>query len=119
MKSPTTGMAAMAAISAILLQVSGGATTIWAQSLADLPVLHTVKGEVSSVVGEFHMAKNSQGQDILDIFDRSYFITNQAGETVRLELTDHTKVESRVNPGDRVEAKISEDGYTLSVIRVK
>ncbi|MBX3236629.1 MAG: hypothetical protein KF814_10780 [Nitrospiraceae bacterium] len=104
-----------------VLQVSGivGEPAGWGQSRPDSVVLQTITGEVSSVVGEFHMAKNSDGRDTLEIFDRSYFVRNQAGETIRLELTDHTRVERRVNPGDRIEATMSREGYALSVIRVE
>jgi hypothetical protein len=38
---------------------------------------------------------------------------------VRLELDDKTKVQNRVNPGDKVEAKISSKGHTLSVTRLE
>lgn len=78
-----------------------------------------VIGEVSQVEGEFHMAKDLQGQDTLDIVDKSYVITDQAGKELRLELRGDTKVLTRVNPGDKVEAKISFEGHTLSVTRLK
>jgi len=78
-----------------------------------------VRGEVSQVEGEFHMAKDSQGLDTLDIVDKSYVITDRAGKELRLELSDDTKVLNRVNPGDKIEAKISIEGHTLSVIRLK
>ena len=42
---------------------------------------------------------------------------DQAGKEVRLELDDNTKVLKRVNPGDKIEAKISSKGHTLSVTR--
>jgi hypothetical protein len=32
-----------------------------------------------------------------------------------LQLTRETKIPARANPGDRVEAKVSEKGQTLSV----
>ena len=38
------------------------------------------------------MAKNPQGELTLDIEDKSYVITSQAGGAVRLELDDNTKV---------------------------
>lgn len=78
-----------------------------------------VTGEVAQVEGEFHMAKDPQGKDTLDIVDKSYVITSQAGEEVRLELDDNTKVGKRVNPGDKIEAKISSEGHTLSVTRLE
>jgi hypothetical protein len=78
-----------------------------------------VIGEVSQVEGEFHMAKDLQGQDTLDIVDKSYLIIDQAGKELRLELRDDTKVLTRVNPGDKVEAKISFEGHILSVTRLK
>lgn len=77
-----------------------------------------VTGEVAQVEGEFHMAKDSQGELTLDIVDKSYVIvTSQAGEEVRLELDDNTKVLKKVNPGDKIVAKISSKGHTLSVTR--
>ena len=71
------------------------------------------------VEGEFHMTKDIRGKDTLDIVDKSYVITDQAGGEVRLELNRNTKVRNRVNPGDKIEAKISADGQTLSVIRLE
>lgn len=78
-----------------------------------------VTGEVAQVEGEFHMAKDTQGELTLDIVDKSYVITSQAGEEVRLELDDNTKVRKRVNPGDKIEAKVSSKGHTLSVTRLE
>jgi hypothetical protein len=78
-----------------------------------------VTGEVAQVEGEFHMAKDAQGEVTLDIVDKSYVITSQAGKQVRLELTDDTKVQNRVNPGDKIEAKVSSEGHTLSVTRLE
>jgi methyl coenzyme M reductase beta subunit len=77
-----------------------------------------VTGEVSQVEGEFHMAKDPQGEDTLDIVDKSYVITDQAGKVLRLELSDDTNVQKRVNPGDKIKAKISPEGHTLSVMRL-
>jgi hypothetical protein len=78
-----------------------------------------VTGEVAQVEGEFHMAKDPQGELTLDIVDKSYVITSQAGEEVRLELDDNTKVRKKVNPGDKIVAKISSKGHTLSVTRLE
>jgi hypothetical protein len=78
-----------------------------------------VIGEVSQVQGEFHMTKDPHGLDTLDIVDKSYVITDRAGKELRLKLRDDTKVLNRVNPGDKIEAKISIEGHTLSVIRLK
>lgn len=77
-----------------------------------------VTGEVAQVAGEFHMAKGPEGDVTLDIVDKSYVITSQTGKEVRLELDDHTTIQNRVNPGDKVEAKISSRGHTLSVTRL-
>lgn len=77
-----------------------------------------VMGEVARVEGNFHIAKGPEGDVTLDIVDKSYVITSQAGKEVRLELDDHTKILNRVNPGDKVEAKISSKGQTLSVTRL-
>ncbi len=78
--------------------------------------LKIVTGEVSKVVGEFQMTKDHQGDATLDIMDKSYVITDQSGKEVHLELDDNTKVRNRVSPGDKIEAKISPAGQTLSVI---
>jgi len=90
---------------------------------AQLPLESTpskvVTGEVAQVKGEFHMAKDPKGEFTLDIVDKSYVITSQAGEEVRLELDDNTKVRKRVNPGDKIVAKISSQGHTLSVTRLE
>src|SRR5262249_23688929 len=75
----------------------------------------TVTGEVSAVEGEFHMAKDDRGEDILKMVDKSYIVTTPMGHQIELKLTRETKVPMRANPGDRIEAKISEKGQTLSV----
>ncbi len=77
-----------------------------------------IRGEVSQVEGEFHMTRDLQGQDTLDIVDKSYVMIDRAGKELRLELRDDTKILNRVNPGDKIEAKISIEGHTLSVIRL-
>jgi hypothetical protein len=65
------------------------------------------------------MAKDRRGEDTLKIVDKSYVITDQDGKELRLELRNDTKVRNRVNPGDKIEAKISSEGHTLSVTRLK
>ena len=106
--------AAMAGAGLVALQ---GA---WAESrsLSEMSSSSTVMGEVAQVEGEFHMGKGPEGDVTLDIVDKSYVITSQTGKEVRLQLDDHTKVQNRVNPGDKVEAKISSGGHTLSVTRL-
>ena len=112
MKALTWSSLVMAIISVGLAAVQGTRAEAQSPSLI-------VRGEVSQVEGEFHMAKDSQGLDTLDIVDKSYVITDRAGKELRLELRDDTKVLNRVNPGDKIEAKISIEGHTLSVIRLK
>lgn len=111
MKALTWSSLVMASVSVGLVAILG--TRAEAQSPSMI-----VRGEVSQVEGEFHMAKDPQGLDTLDIVDKSYVITDRAGKELRLELRD-TKVLNRVNPGDKIEAKISIEGHTLSVIRLK
>jgi hypothetical protein len=89
------------------------------RSPSESPASKIVTGEVSKVEGEFQMAKDRQGDDTLDIVDKSYVITDQSGKEVRLELTNDTKVQNRVVPGDKVEAKVSSKGHTLSVTRLE
>lgn len=103
-----------------------GASCVAAQSIgaegrspSGLAPSKVVIGEVAQVKGEFHMAKDPHGDVTLDIVDKSYVITSQAGEEVRLELDGKTKVLKRVNPGDKVSAKISPEGHTLSVTRLE
>ena len=100
-----------------IVGVSLAAEETWAEG--GLPSSKIVSGEVAQVEGEFHMAKGPQGDVTLDIVDKSYVITSQTGKEVRLELDDNTKVLNRVNPGDKVEAKISSRGQTLSVTRLE
>jgi hypothetical protein len=114
LKSPSL---VMVIVSAGLVAVLGSQAE--AQSPSKSSPSMIVIGDVSRVEGKFHMAKDLQGQDTLDIVDKSYVVTNQAGKEVRLELSDDTKVLKRVNPGDRIEAKISSEGHTLSVTRLK
>lgn len=112
MKALKSSNLVMAIVSVGLAAVLG--TRAEAQSLSMI-----VRGEVSQVQGEFHMTKDSQGLDTLDIVDKAYVITDRAGKELRLELSDDTKVLNRVNPGDKIEAKISLEGHTFSVIRLK
>jgi hypothetical protein len=90
-----------------------------AQSPSESTPSKVVTGEVAQVKGEFHMAKDPKGELTLDIVDKAYVITSQAGEEVRLELDDNTKVRKKVNPGDKIMAKISSQGHTLSVTRLE
>ena len=83
------------------------------------PKMIIVRGWVSEVDGEFHMAKDQQGADTLKIVDKSYVIVSQAGEEVRLELNNDTKIRERLNPGDRIEANVSPEGRMISVIRIE
>lgn len=117
MKALKSSILVMAIVSVGLVAVLE--TRAEAQSPSKLPPSMIVIGEVSQIEGEFHMAKDLQGQDTLDIVDKSYVITDQAGKELRLELRDDTKVLNRVNPGDKVEAKISFEGHILSVTRLK
>jgi hypothetical protein len=94
-------------------------TGVEARSPSESSPLKIVTGEVAQVEGEFHMAKDPHGELTLDIVDKSYIIvTSQAGKEVRLTLDDNTRVEKRVNPGDKIEAKISPKGHILSVTRL-
>jgi hypothetical protein len=99
--------------------LTGLGTPAEAQSSSKPSPSIIVIGEVSQVEGEFHLAKDPQGLDTLDIVDKYYVMTDRAGKELRLELRDDTKVLNRVNPGDKIEAQISSEGHTLSVIRLK
>jgi hypothetical protein len=79
----------------------------------------TVTGQVFAVEGEFHMEKDARGEDTLKLVDKAYIITTPAGQEIQLKLTRKTSVPNRANPGDRIEAKISEQGQTLSVQLIK
>lgn len=117
MNSRKSTSLAMAIVSVGLVAVLG--TRAEARSPSESSPSKTVTGEVAQVEGEFHMAKDTQGELTLDIVDKSYVITSQAGKEVRLELDDNTKVGKRVNPGDKIVAKISSKGHTLSVTRLE
>ena len=117
MKSLNSSSLAMAIVSVGLIAVLG--VRAEARSPSESSPSKIVTGEVAQVEGEFHMAKDTQGELTLDIVDKSYVITSQAGEEVRLELDDNTKVLKRVNPGDKIVAKISSKGHTLSVTRLE
>jgi hypothetical protein len=90
-----------------------------AQAQLGSPSSTTVVGTVSAVEGEFHMAKNSLGEDILKMVDKSYVITTPTGQEIQLQLSRDTKVPARANPGDQIEAKISDRGQILSVMLVE
>ena len=117
MKSLNSSSFAMAIVSVGLIAILGARAE--ARSPSESSPSKIVTGEVAQVEGEFHMAKDTQGELTLDIVDKSYVITSQAGEEVRLELDDNTKVLKRVNPGDKIVAKISSKGHTLSVTRLE
>ena len=99
--------------------IAVGGSQAEARSPSESSPLKIVTGEVYKVEGEFQMSKDSHGDDTLDIVDTSYIITDQSGKEVRLELDDQTKIRKRVNPGDKIEAKISSEGHTLSVTRIE
>lgn len=116
-------MKALKSSSLVLAIVIVGVATVLgsraeAQSPSKLSPSMIVRGEVSQVQGEFHMTKDPQGLDTLDIVDKSYVITDRAGKELRLELRDDTKGLNSVNPGDKIEAQISSEGHTLSVTRL-
>ena len=90
-----------------------------ARSPSESSVSKIVTGEVAQVEGGFHRTTDLLGLDTLDIVDKVYVITDQAGREVRLELSDDTIIRSRVIPGDRIEAQISSEGHTLSVTRIE
>lgn len=117
MNSRKSTSLAMAIVIVGLVAVLG--TRAEARSPSESSPSKIVTGEVAQVEGEFHMAKDPQGEVTLDIVDKSYVITSQAGKEVRLELDDNTKVGKRVNPGDKIEAKVSSKGHTLSVTRLE
>jgi hypothetical protein len=78
-----------------------------------------VTGEVAQVEGGFHRTTNLLGVDTLDVVDTVYVVTDRAGREVRLELSDDTKIRSRIIPGDTIEAEVSSDDHTLSVTRIE
>ena len=63
------------------------ATLVGAQSQLGSSSSKTVVGKVSAVEGEFHMAKNSLGEDILKMVDKSYVITTPTGQEIELKLS--------------------------------
>jgi hypothetical protein len=109
---PRATLTAMSLAVAILFVA---APSIEARSQSELPSPQTVTGQVSAVDGEFHMAKDARGEETLKMVDKAYIITTSTGQEIQLKLTRETKVPTRANPGDRVEAKISQQGQTLSV----
>ena len=119
MESSKSSRAAIAATCLSLANTLIGAPMIGAQAHPGPSGSKTVTGEVSTVEGKFHMAKSPQGEDILEIVDNSYAITTRTGEELRLELSHDTKVPERANPGDKIEARISQEGLTLSVTKIE
>ena len=103
---------ALTALSLGVLSLLGVPAT---QAQVQSGTAQTVTGQVSAVEGEFHMAKDYRGEDILKMVDKSYFVTTPTGQQIELKLTHETKVPARANPGDRIEARITEKGQTLSV----
>ena len=108
------------AIAAIgLIGMLSSVNTGQAHSRSGSPALQVVTGRVSEVEGEFHITKNARGEDVLKFVDKSYVVITRTGEEIHLKLTPGTKVPARANPGDRIEAKISNEGQTLSVMLVE
>ena len=107
--------ATLTAVSLVVASLLVPAPSIEARSPSEVPSPNTVTGQVSAVEGEFHMAKDARGEETLKMVDKAYIITTPAGKEIQLKLTRETKVPTRANPGDRVEAKISQQGQTLSV----
>ena len=111
-------MSGMTACRTALAAMSFGAV-----SLLAAPTIHaqlhsspkTVTGKVSAVEGRFQMTKDYRGQDSLKMIDTSYTVTTSSGQQIELKLTRETKVPTRANPGDRIEAMVTEKGQTLSV----
>jgi hypothetical protein len=118
MKSLKSTSLAMAIVTVGLIAILGARAE--ARSPLESSPSKIVTGEVAQVKGEFHMAKDPKGELTLDIVDKTYvIITSHAGDEVRLELDDNTKVLKKVNPGDKIVAKISPQGHTLSVTHLK
>lgn len=111
----TLSRASVTAMSLAIASLWVAAPSIEARSQSELPSSKTVTGQVSAVEGEFHMAKDARGEETLKLVDKAYIITTPTGQKIQLTLTRETKVPTRANPGDRVEAKISQQGQTLSV----
>ena len=63
---------AMAIVTVGIVAVLG--TRAEARSPSESSPSKIVTGEVAQVEGEFHMAKDSHGEDTLDIVDKSYVI---------------------------------------------
>ena len=111
----TLSRVSVTAMSLAIASLWVAAPSIEARSQSELPSSKTVTGQVSAVEGEFHMAKDARGEETLKLVDKAYIITTPTGQKIQLTLTRETKVPTRANPGDRVEAKISQQGQTLSV----
>ena len=84
MKSLKSTSLAMAIVSVGLVVVLG--TRAEARSPSESSPSKIVTGEVAQVEGEFHMAKDPQGELTLDIVDKSYVITGQARAGVRAQV---------------------------------
>ena len=111
--------AVMRAISLSVVTTLFAATMIEAQYQLGSPLRKLSKEKSLRWRGEFHMAKNARGEDILKMVDKSYVITTPTGQEIQLKLSRDTKVPTRANPGDRIEAKISDRGQILSVMLVE
>jgi hypothetical protein len=117
MKYLNLTIVALAIVTVGLILVLG--YRVEARSPSESSASKIVTGEVVQVEGGFHRTKDLLGVDTLDIVDKVYVITDQAGREVHLELSDDTKIRNRVIPGDTIEAEISSDGHTLSVTRIE
>ena len=117
MKSLTSSSLAMAIVSVGLIAVLG--TRAEARSPSESSPSKIVTGEVAQVEGEFHMAKDTQGELTLDIVDKSYVITSQAGERGASRTRRQYQSPEKGQPGDKIVAKISSKGHTLSVTRLE
>ena len=112
-------MKALKSFSLVMAIVSVGLVAVLGTRAEAQSPSMIVIGEVSQVEGNFIWPRIPKARTRSISWTKSYVITDQAGKELRLELRDDTKVLNRVNPGDKIEAKISFEGHTLSVTRLK
>lgn len=76
----------------------------------------TERRAASPTLGE-RIKQDSLTGRVNDIGSKYVSIKDNAGETTRVRVDDHTKMD-RVAVGDQVKAYVSEDGYATTIQRI-
>lgn len=104
----------------LLLSLGGGSLAISSDGgrseisvLPSSPSPQLVQGMVIRIQGEF------LGPDFSITRDTAYFVHDQYGRNIRLDIGKRTQVLDPIDLGDQIIARISQNGVVLSVQKVQ